>query len=241
MDSTEVHDRLKQKLESYQAAPKTAELLKNTPILLLVGISGAGKDSIKHELLKTGDYHHIVSHTTRAPRENHGAMERDGIDYHFTSLAEAEKMLDNQAFVEAKMYSGNIYGTSVAEIQKAHDTHKIATTTMEVQGVAEYMTIDPDTKAVFILPPSYKVWQERFTGRYGGTFDQEDYTRRLHTAGMELQHVLHTHYFHFVVNDSLEAAVAAVNRIATGVVTNPEQQTEARHVAELLCQEFLAA
>ena len=241
MDTTEIHERLKQNLETYQPTPKTAELLKNTPILLLVGISGAGKDSIKHELLKTGDYHHIVSHTTRAPRENHGVIEKEGIDYHFISLAEAEKMLDDQAFVEAKMYSGNIYGTSVAEIQAAYDTHKIATADIEVQGVAEYMAIDPDTKAVFILPPGFKIWQQRYDKRYGDTIDHEDYTKRLHTAGMELQHVLQTHYFHLVVNDTLETAVEVVNRIATGVVTDPQQQTEARRVAELLCQEFLAA
>ena len=239
MQKIEVHARLKQKLEAYQPALATPRLLQDTPILLLVGISGAGKDSIKQELLKSGDYHHIVSHTTRAPRANHGVMEQDGTAYHFISLGEAEKMLDEHAYVEAKMYSGNIYGTSVAEIQAAHDTKKIAVTDMEIQGVAEYMDIDPNIKAVFVLPPSYQVWQERFMKRYGGDVEQGDFKKRMHTAWQELEHALHTPYFHFVVNDSLELAVAEVNRIATDTQIDHTKADAARAIAEELASSII--
>jgi guanylate kinase len=239
-DDSELLARLQQKLEHYQPSAATISLIKNTPMLLLVGVSGAGKDTIKQELLKSGHYYHIVSHTTRAPRENHGIIERDGVEYHFIDLATAEKMLDEQAFVEAKMYSGNVYGTSVAEIQAAHDTGAIATTDIEIQGVAEYMAIDPDnTKAVFILPPSYKVWQERFVRRYGGDIDQTDFERRMHTARQELEHALHTPYFHFVVNDSLTAAVAEANRIATGTQVDTTEEIAARHIAQQICDDIL--
>lgn len=239
-DDSDLHARLKQKLEHYKPSEATVELIKNTPMLLLVGVSGAGKDSIKNELLKTERYYHIVSHTTRRPRENHGMIEQDGVNYHFIDLETAEKMLDDQAFVEAKMYSGNIYGTSVAEIQAAHDAGTIATTDIEVQGVAEYMAIDADnTKAVFILPPSYKVWQERFVKRYGGDIDQADFERRMHTARQELEHALHTPYYHFVVNDSLPAAVAEVDRIATGTQVDTSEEIAARHIAKELCESLL--
>src|ERR1017187_10625242 len=104
---------LARKLAAYKPAPATAKLVKSTPILLLVGPTGAGKDSLKDKLLATGQYHHIVSHTTRPPRINHGVVEQDGREYHFIDQATAEKMLDNKALIEAKIYSGNLYGTSV--------------------------------------------------------------------------------------------------------------------------------
>src|SRR5580704_7183193 len=103
---------LTQKLVTYQPKQSTIELIKQTPILLLVGPTGSGKSVLQEELLESGDYHLIVSHTTRAPRLNHGVMERDGQEYHFIDTERAEMMLDQQAFVEAKVFSDNLYGTS---------------------------------------------------------------------------------------------------------------------------------
>src|SRR5437588_9743381 len=105
---------LARKLSTYNPAPSTIKLIKTTPILLLVGPTGAGKDALKDKLLATDRYHHIISHTTRQPRINHGVIEQDGREYHFISKAQAEKMLDTKALIEAKIYSDNLYGTSVA-------------------------------------------------------------------------------------------------------------------------------
>lgn len=227
---------LKQKLEHYKPSAATIKLIQDTQILLLVGVSGAGKDSIKHRLLKTGQYHHIVSHTTRQPRENHGVPEQDGLAYHFINLDKAEKLLDAGAFVEAKMYSGNIYGTSVAEIQKAHDDHKIALTDLEVQGVAEYKAISPAVQALFILPPSFEVWQERLKSRYDNDIDPEDINRRMQTAKLELREALQKDYFWFVINDGLDQAVEAVNAIAHGLPDGNESEAARTLAKELLAQ-----
>ncbi|HET7060253.1 MAG TPA: hypothetical protein VFH99_02990 [Candidatus Saccharimonadales bacterium] len=226
---------LKQKLQDYKPSAATIELVQNTPILLLVGVSGAGKDSIKHQLLKTRRYHHIVSHTTRRPRENQGILEQDGREYHFINLADAEKMLDDGAFVEAKMYSGNVYGTSAAEIQRAHDEHKIALTDIEVQGVAEYETITDSVQALFVLPPSYEVWQQRLKSRYEGVIEHEDIRRRMQTAKTELHEALQKDYFRFVINDDLDRAVETADTIAHGAPPGRESET-----ARALAQDLLA-
>lgn len=235
MPETPDVDQLQQKLAGYKPSVETVELIRQTPILLLVGVSGAGKDSIKQRLPKTGDYHHIVSHTTRKPRENKGVMERDGVDYHFIDLAEAERMLDAGAFVEAKMYSGNIYGTSVAEIERARDDSKIALTDIEVQGVVEYKAISASVHAVFVLPPSYEVWQQRLQSRYAGDVDPADMEKRLRTAKAELAEALHKDYYRFVINDDLETAVVAVDSIAHDAVPGNEGRV-ARELAETLIQ-----
>jgi guanylate kinase len=200
---------------NYQMAAATKELLNNTAVVLLVGVSGAGKDTIKRRLLDTGNYHHIVSHTTRSPRINAGIMEKDGIDNHFISVEAAANMLENGEFVEAKVYSGNLYGTSVHEIQAAHDEGKIAITDMEIQGVAEYKAASKNVIAEFILPPSYEEWQHRLQARYGVSGpNKEDMDKRMRTAIVELEEALEKPYFHYIVNENLDEAVKAADSIA---------------------------
>src|SRR5665213_1889135 len=204
---------LARKLSDYRPAPSTAALIKKTPILLLVGPTGAGKDSLKDKLLATGGYHHIISHTTRPPRINHGVIEQDGREYHFIDYATANKMLDEQSLIEAKIYSGNLYGTAVAEIQAAHDQGKIAMTDIEVQGVAEYKTLDPNVMAIFLLPPDFKTWQARLSRRYGDVVDADDSKRRLQTALEEIEQLLNTNYYVALINDDLDKTFDKVQSI----------------------------
>lgn len=60
-----------------------------------------------------------VSHTTRSPRPG----EVDGVHYHFVSVDEFERLIEQEAFLEyAKVFGGNYYGTSLPTIEKA--SHK---------------------------------------------------------------------------------------------------------------------
>jgi len=95
-------DQLTNKLDSYHPSQEALDLINSTKILLLVGPTGAGKDYLKETLLATGNYHHLVSHTTRPPRINHGVLEKDGKEYFFITNAQAEEMLDNHEFVESQ-------------------------------------------------------------------------------------------------------------------------------------------
>jgi guanylate kinase len=228
------------KLSSYQPSAATAELVKKTPILLLVGPTGAGKDSLKDKLLATGDYHHIVSHTTRPPRINHGVIEEHGQEYHFIDKATAEKMLDDKALIEAKIYSGNLYGTSVAEIQAARDKGKIAMTDIEVQGVAEYKTLDPGVMAVFLLPPDFETWQARLRKRYGDVVDAADSRLRLQTALEEIEQLLNTNYYVALINEDLDETFKKVQAITRSKTHNAGDDSAARTVAKQLASDIQA-
>lgn len=231
---------LARKLSVYQPATATAKLIKQTPILMLVGPTGAGKDSLKDKLLESGGYHHIISHTTRPPRINHGVIEQDGREYHFIDKATAEKMLDDQGLVEAKIYSGNLYGTSIAEIQAARDEGKIAMTDIEVQGVAEYKALDPGVMAVFLLPPDFQTWQKRLRKRYGDVVDAEDSRRRLQTALEEIEQLLNTNYYTALINDDLNATFAQVQSITASKTHAARDDSAARAVARQLAQDIQA-
>lgn len=228
-------------LATYVPSIETLDLVRTTPIVLLVGVSGAGKDSIKQCLLMSGTYHHIVSHTTRAPRVNKGVPEQDGVEYHFIELNDAQRMLEAGEYVEAKLYSGNVYGTSAAEIQKAHDDKKIALTDIEVQGVAEYKAISKNVIAIFILPPDYDSWQQRLKGRYGeGGMDPAELRMRTETAVSELEQALAADYYHFIINGDLDKAVEAADKIAHNKDRFNEKDEEARANAKTLLSEIKA-
>lgn len=235
-----IDDALVRKLASYAPAASTAALVKSTPILLLVGPTGAGKDALKDKLLKSGRYHHIISHTTRPPRINHGIIEQDGREYHFINKATAEKMLDEQALIEAKIYSDNLYGTSVNEIKQAHDDGKIAMTDIEVQGVAEYKSLAPKVMAIFLLPPDFKTWQKRLSHRYGDVVDVADSRLRLQTALSELEQLLNTDYYVPVINDNLEHTFSKIQAITSNKTPDKAELTQAHTVAQKLAQDIQA-
>jgi guanylate kinase len=231
---------LTDKLKNYKPSPEATKLIHDTQILLLVGPTGAGKDSLKDKLLETGKFHHIISHTTRLPRINHGVIEEDGKDYHFIDKPTAEKMLTDKAFIEAKVYSDNLYGTSVEEIQIAHNEGKIAMTDIEVQGVAEYKALDPGVMAVFLLPPDFATWQKRLQSRYGDVVDAADYRLRLETALQELDELLNTDYYVAVINDDLDVVFEQIEEIVSSENHTSPDEPAARAVAKKLSEDIKA-
>lgn len=223
-------------INSYAMPGRAIELLQKAKVVFVVGVSGAGKNTIISGLLKTGKYKLVISHTTRQPRENHGVMEQDGQDYHFIDEETAESMLANDEFIEAKFYSGNIYGTSLKEVEDAYHEGKIAVSDIEVQGVAEYMNASSNVTPIFILPPDFETWQARLRLRYGGKEpDQADMQKRMETAKKELNEALSKDYFEFVINDDLHRAVTAVDEVAHGSLS-AEKNEQARNLAQDLLE-----
>ena len=232
-------DNLKRKLANYRTPERVIELIRATNIVFLVGVSAAGKDTVINQLDKNSSgYHLIVSHTTRPPRHNHGVLEQNGVEYHFIDLRTAETMLDEGGFVEAKLVHGNVYGTSVAEIQMAHDEGKIAITEIEVQGIAEYKRVADNVLPIFLLPPDFKTWQGRFHKRYDADkINRDDMKKRMETARDELVEALSRDYYQYVVNKDLNETVRIVGEIAHGNLSTEKNQ-QAKVVARQLLDQL---
>lgn len=233
---TMIDETLLEKIAAYRPSESTIALLRSTPITLIVGVSGAGKDTIVNKLLEKPDYRAIVSHTTRRMRINKGVPEKNGVEYNFIDVPTAIKMIDDRAFIEVKTYSENIYGTSAAEVQKAHDEGKIAISDVEVKGVAEYVALTPTVRPIFVLPPSFEAWQQRLLSRYGNdsATHTEDIERRLRTARDELMHVRSADYFSIIINDDLERTVQKADELAHASNNIPERTPEALQLIETL-------
>ena len=78
-------------------------------LVLLSGVSGAGKDTIKKELLKRMDnVTTMPSYTDRLPRPG----ETNGGVYNFVTTEEFEQKIKDGEFYEYSVHHEHYYGTS---------------------------------------------------------------------------------------------------------------------------------
>src|SRR3954468_11291 len=89
-------------------------------LLILSSPSGAGKTTLKNKVLAAHpELRFSVSHTTRRPRPG----EVDGREYHFVDRHGFSVMVQSGQFAEWAEVHGNLYGTSLREIDLARATH----------------------------------------------------------------------------------------------------------------------
>lgn len=220
-------------LKDYSLSKVALHTLSQTKLVLLVATTSSGRNTVLREVVKTGDYHFIVSDTTRKPRVNDGILEQNGREYWFRT--EEEMLAEIQAghFLEAAIiHDQQVSGISVRELELAAKDDKIAITDAEIAGADNAKKYKPDTVTIFVLPPSFEEWQRRLKHR--GDMDEQEFKRRMQSAAEEYKHALERDYYQFVVNDDVTSAAAQVNRLAKLETINEAEQQAARNLAEQL-------
>ncbi len=228
-------------ISEYTPNEAGVELLRDTELVLLVGITGAGKNTVLNELVKTGEYHDLITTITREPRYNNGILEQDGVEYYFVSEERAIQLLEAGEYVEVSPVHGRIYGVTVDEVRKAHDAGKMAIADIDVQGVSKYKKLSDNVSAIFLVPPSYEEWQRRVRLRYPDEESfLEDWPNRRESAVMELEKALTAPYYHFVINEDLAVAVDACAKIAKNRDRFVRKDDETRLIARDLLETILS-
>ncbi len=169
------------------------------PLLLIISSpSGAGKTTLTARLLaEVSGLTFSISHTTRKPRQN----ETNGKEYHFVSRTDFESLIEQHAFLEWAEVHGNLYGTSRAEIERCSGDRGIVFD-IDHQGARQIKSAAPDSVAVFILPPSMAVLEQRLRGR--ASEDEETVQRRFNVAQGEIAH--YGLFDYVLVNENLDEA-----------------------------------
>lgn len=168
-------------------------------VFVITGPSGVGKGTLISGLMQRLPQLELsVSATTRAPRPG----ERHGVQYHFLSNEEFDRLEAEGGFVEHADYAGRRYGTLRSELKRRVQEGVPIVLEIEVQGARQVRASMPDALQVFIAPPSLPVLRERLVGR--GTDDPEEVARRLEVAQEELE--AQSEFSHVIVNDELEQA-----------------------------------
>ena len=175
-------------------------LVNKGALFVLSAPSGCGKDTVL-SFLKERDCNvkQSISVTTRKIRDG----ETDGVDYYFTDVADFEKKIQEDYFLEYVKYGENYYGTPKKKIEELVESGYNVFLKIEVEGAGNVRKFFPECISIFIVPPSFDALEERLKGR--GTETAETLNRRLGIAREELLRA--KEYDYIVVNDKLDDCV----------------------------------
>jgi guanylate kinase len=122
-----------------------------------------------------------VSVTTRERRPD----ELDGVHYYFVSEAEFDRMVADDELLEwAVVHAKARYGTPRRPVEEALAQGREALLEIDLQGARQVRERMPESRFVFLAPPSWEELVRRLVGR--GTEDEAERERRLATARSEL-------------------------------------------------------
>lgn len=224
-------DEFKRALEHYRLSDEAKATLKDLRLVLLVGPTSSGRNTVIRELLKTDKYHYIISDTTRNPRINDGVLEQSGNEYWFRAEEDMLEDIKKGAFLEAAIiHNQQVSGMSIRELAIARKTNKIAIDEVEIAGAGNAYIAKPDTIIIFSVPPGFDVWMQRLKGR--GKMPEDEVRRRLESACEEFEAALTHDYYHFVVNDVITDTVATIDGMAQRGEFDHNQEFQARQIVK---------
>ncbi|ENX26077.1 guanylate kinase [Acinetobacter sp. CIP 101966] len=192
-------------------------------LFVVSAASGTGKTSLVKALLeRVNNLHVSVSHTTRGQRPG----ELDGVHYHFSNKEDFLSLVNEGGFIEYAEVFGNYYGTAQATVKeqlaKGHDV----LLEIDWQGAQQVRRLFPESKQIFILPPSQFDLRERLSNR--GTDAVDVIEHRLSCAVEDMQQYVNFDYL--IINDDfnkalhdLEAVIIA-NRLVLAQQANRHQE-----------------
>ncbi len=175
--------------------------------IVLSSPSGAGKTTITKKISQK--YPNIkisISHTTRKPRPN----EIDGVDYHFVSKNEFEKLIQENNFYEHAQIFDNYYGTSKKSVNKLHAENYDVIFDIDWQGTKQLSRYkELNLIKIFILPPDKNELKKRLINR--NQDNNEIVEKRLKQYESDIMHW--SDYDYVVINNDLESCFSQIEKI----------------------------
>ena len=192
--------------------------------------SGTGKTTLVERLVQVMPKLRMSrSYTSRAARNG----ERDGVDYNFISQREFRQRIDRCEFLEWADVFGHYYGTCASDVEHLIADNQDVVLVIDVQGARQIKARGVEHTAIFVLPPSFEVLEQRLRGRSKDT--EQQMQRRLATARAEA--ASYTDYDYVVVNDALEDTVM---RLCEIIAAARSRTARMQPVAEGIIKTFQA-
>lgn len=178
-------------------------------LVILSGVAGSGKDTIKKELIKTMDkVETMPSYTDRPMREG----DIPGLTYHFVTTEEFENLINNDELYEYSVHHNHYYGTSKKILNEKISNGKIIVKDIEVNGTEKLVELlKNDLKIITIF---LRVTKEELRNRLENRVDQPDLKEielRLNRFDYEESKI--GLYDYVIKNDDLEKTLSVVRAI----------------------------
>ena len=180
-------------------------------LLVVSGPGGVGKGTVVSALRERHDEIEVsLSATTRRMRPG----EEDGVHYRFVSPTEFRRMIDDGEFLEWAEFNGHFYGTPWSSVTDRLAEGATLVLEIDVQGARQVRQRQHDVgdiaaTLVFLEPPSWEDLERRL--RHRGSEDEKSIEQRLAIGREEMAQA--DDFDHRVVNDRVDAAVKALERI----------------------------
>jgi guanylate kinase len=176
--------------------------MNNGKLIIFSAPSGSGKTTIVRHLLKTfpNKIEFSISATSRPKR----GVEENGKDYHYLTVEEFKQKIEGKEFLEwEEVYAGTHYGTLKSEVDRIWAKGKNVIFDIDVEGGLNLKKIFGDKAlAIFVMPPSIKILEERLNSR--STDTAESIARRVAKAEKEIKTA--ELFDAFILNEVLEEA-----------------------------------
>jgi len=190
-------------------------------LIVIAAPSGAGKTSLINALLEEAKGLKLtlsISYTTREKR----VTEKHGESYFFISNKEFELMIKGKEFLEYADVFGDLKGTSKSWVENKIKKGWNVILELDWQGASQIKEIYPNSKTIFILPPSYADLKTRLNKR--GLDKKEAIDSRLAEAKEEIKQG--QKFDHLIVNDKFEEALTDLKSIIVSNKALTEERKE---------------
>ena len=147
-------------------------------VIVLVGKSSCGKDTIQKKLIEAYGYTGLVSTTSRPPIEN----EQEGVDYYYVTNEEFEKQIANGEMIEYREYhpaNGKTwyYGLSKKAFEINTDKKVVVLELYGLKELKKFLKGKNVKLTSFYISANQEIRTERAKAR--GSFDENEWERRL--------------------------------------------------------------
>ena len=178
-------------------------------LVILSGVAGAGKDTIKKELIKRMEnVESLPSYTSRPIRPG----DIDGKTYNFVSKQEFEKMIQDGEFYEYDIHHNNYYGVPKKLLNEKLKNGKIIVKDVDVNGTENLIKLlGNETKIITIFLRVTKQELRRRLEQREDKPKEEEIILRLNRFDYEESKI--SLYYYVLKNNNLEKTLQIIMTI----------------------------